>query len=317
MAPVSSATHGCGICQPTAGWSAGGEETLVVSGVGNPSHFQETGVHTRHPRQPTEHVISDGGDEAVALGDDPADETCAAGDLGDVRFTFGLVGVEQRVRCLSPEHRGEFPAQVGHVADPGGHALADPRWHGVRGVPGQEDASHPPPVGDTDVVAVDHGPQDLDVFGCDALVAEHLPDLLFAQQCLLVLIRARGVLPSVVTEWGRAVDRGTGWVAVEPEPVVGVPLLQHLGVDDDPSLGVGAARIADAQLTAGRRRAAVGGDHIGRAEPLEGVGAQVGQHEFDLVALRHARAGIRVRASTSTFGKRATPSRRTWSTAGW
>ena len=72
-----------------------------------------------------------------------------------------------------------------------------------------------------------------------------------------------------------------------------VPLLQHLGVDDDPPLGVGPARIADTQLTAGRRRAAIGGDHIRRTDPLEGVGAKVGQHEFDLVARRqHAEAFV-------------------------
>ena len=157
---------------------AGGEEALVVSGVGNPRHFQETGVHTGHSRQRAEHVIAHGGDDAVALGDDPADEARAAGDLGDVRLAFGLVGVEQRIRRLPPEHGGEFPAQVGDVADSGRHALADPRRHGMRGVAGQEDPPHPPSVGDADVVAVDHGPQDLDVFGGDALVVEHLPDVL-------------------------------------------------------------------------------------------------------------------------------------------
>ena len=117
--------------------------------------------------------------------------------------------------------------------------------------------------------------------------------VLFAQQCLLILIRAGGVLPAVMTEWSRAVDGGTRWVAVEPQPVVAVPLLQHLGVDDDPSFAVGAPRVTDAELTAGGRRAAVSGDHVGRAEPLESVGAQVGQHEFDLVALRyHAQAFV-------------------------
>ena len=34
------------------------EETFVVSGVGNPCHFHESGVHTRHSSQRTEHVIA-------------------------------------------------------------------------------------------------------------------------------------------------------------------------------------------------------------------------------------------------------------------
>jgi hypothetical protein len=156
----------------------------------------------------------------------------------------------------------------------------------VRGIPGQEDPAHSPPVRDADVVAVDHGPQDLNVVRRYALVVEDLPNLLVAQEFLLVLVCAGREFPPVVTQRGRAIDRGTGWVAMEPEPVVGVPNLAHLGVDDDPPLGVGAPRIADPQLTACRRRATVGGDHIGRTEPLESIGAQVGQCEFGLVALR-------------------------------
>ena len=147
----------------------------------------------------------------------------------------------------------ELPAQVGGVAHPGRHALADPRRHGVRGVAGEEDAAEAPAVGDANVVAVDHGPQDLDVFGGDALIVQDLPDRPFLQQFLLILSRAGRILPAVVAEWSRAVDGGAGWVAVEPQPVVAVPLLQHLGVDHDPSFAVGAARVADAQLTAGGR----------------------------------------------------------------
>ena len=39
---------------------------------------------------------------------------------------------------------GELPAQVGHIADTGGHALADPRWHHMGGVPGEEDPADAP-----------------------------------------------------------------------------------------------------------------------------------------------------------------------------
>jgi hypothetical protein len=50
----------------------------------------------------------------------------------------------------------------------------------VCGVAGEEDTAHPPSVGDADVMAVDHGPQDLDVFVSDALIVENLPNVLFA-----------------------------------------------------------------------------------------------------------------------------------------
>lgn len=234
---------------PNSTVPARGEETL---GVGNPDQFLEAGLQTGRAGQRAQQVITKGCDEPVALGDDPADETGAACDLGDVWFTFGLVGVEQRFRRLSAEDGGELPAQVGSVANPGRHALADPRRHGVRGIPGQKYPPRPPPVGDADVVAIDHGPQDLDVSGGDALVAQDLPNLLITQKLLLVLVRACGKLPSVVAEWSRAVDHGAGRVRVEPQPVIGIPLVEDFGVDDDPSLGVGASGIADTELAPSR-----------------------------------------------------------------
>src|SRR6476660_3663742 len=92
------------------------------------------------------------------------------------------------------------PTTGGRRPPPGRHALADPRRHRVRGVAGQENASGAPPVGDAHVVAVDHGPQNFDVFGGDALVAQDLPNRLLAQQVLLILLRAGRILPAVVAE---------------------------------------------------------------------------------------------------------------------
>ena len=69
------------------------------------------------------------------------------------------------------------------------------------------------------------------------------------------------------------------------------PLLEDLGVDDDPALGEGAAAEADAQLTADRTRPAVGGDHIGGPDPLELVDGQIGEHQLDVIgALDDAQA---------------------------
>ena len=69
---------------------------------------------------------------------------------------------------------------------------------------------------------------------------------------------------------------------MKPQPVVAVPLTNHLGVDDNPAFGVGASLVSDPELAAGRRGPAVGGDHIRGAQTLEGVGAQVRQHQFDV-----------------------------------
>lgn len=74
---------------------------------------------------------------------------------------------------------------------------------------------------------------------------------------------------------------------------MGIPFFVHLGVDDDPSFGIGATRIADTQLSTRRRGSAVGGDHIGGPHPLERVGAKVGQHQFDVVRFgQHAQTFV-------------------------
>ncbi len=196
-------------------------------------------------------MIAQRDERPVALGDYPPDHAGASGDLGDMRFAFGLVGVQQRLRRLAAQYRRQFPAQVGDVAHPSRHPLADPRRHGMCGVAGEEDPAHPPPVGDADVMAVDHRAQDLDVLGGDALIAQHPPDLLVVQECLFVLSCTSWVLPPVVTQRRRAVDGRPGRVGVEAQPVVGVPFPHHLGVDDDPPFGVGAPAVADPQLAAG------------------------------------------------------------------
>jgi hypothetical protein len=94
------------------------------------------------------------------------------------------------------------------------------------------------------------------------LIVEDFPDFFLAHQLLLVLTGSGRILPAMVPERRRAVDGRAGRVAVEAQPVVGIPLFLDLRVDDDPPFGVGASGIADAQLTAGGRRAAVSRDHI-------------------------------------------------------
>ena len=98
---------------------------------------------------------------------------------------------------------------------------------------------------------------------------------------LLVLVVSHRELPAVMAQRSGAVDGGPVGVAVEPEPVMARPLLQDFGVDDDRALAVGATAESDAQLTADRTRAAVGGDHIGGPDALELVDGQVGEHQLD------------------------------------
>ena len=143
------------------------------------------------------------------------------------------------------------------------------------GVAGQENPADPPSVGAADVVAVDHRPQNFDVLRGDALSVENFPDLFAAGHLLLVFVFPDGELPSVVAQRGGAVDGGTAWLAVKSQAVVGIPFLGHLGVDHDPAFGIGTSGVADAELTPRRRRAALCGDDIRRAHPLEGVGGDL------------------------------------------
>ena len=104
--------HGCGICHPTARWGPAAIEAVGVSGVRIGKLFSAAGhpcpgirASARNSRAST-----GGGDDAVAFGDNAAGETGTAGDVGDVWFAFGLVGVEQRVWGLAVENGGELPA---------------------------------------------------------------------------------------------------------------------------------------------------------------------------------------------------------------
>ena len=137
------------------------------------------------------------------------------------------------------------------------------------------------------MVAVAGESEDLDVVGGDALVVEDLPDGVLVEQVPVVLLVAHRELPAVVPQRGGAVDRRPRRVAVEAQPVVSGPFPNHLGVDDDPALGEGAAAEADAELAADRARAAVGGDHVAGPDALELVAGEVGEHQLDAVGMLH------------------------------
>ena len=148
---------------PPRGAARGARSPRRYRASGIQVNLSSRGAHRGHSQNVAQQMVSHDGDRAVAFGDDPPGATGAPRHLGDVWFAFGLVRVEQRLRSLSFHDGGELPAQVGGIANTGRHALADPRRHRVRGIAGQEDSAHPPAVGDAHVVAVDHGPQDLDV----------------------------------------------------------------------------------------------------------------------------------------------------------
>ena len=86
-----------------------------------------------------------------------------------------------------------------------------------------------------------------------------------------------------MTQRSGAVHGGPCRVAVEPKPVMAGPFLEHFGVDDDPALAVGAARIADAQLAADGAGRAVGGDHVRGPDSPEFVDLEIGEHQLDVI----------------------------------
>ena len=71
----------------------------------------------------------------------------AAHELGQVDHRLGMglallvIGVQQRSRGLAAQDPGEFPGQVGDIAQSGNQALADEGGDDVRSVPGEEDAA--------------------------------------------------------------------------------------------------------------------------------------------------------------------------------
>ena len=136
-----------------------GEEPGTVTRDGDPPQLLPAHHGAGHFRHRAHHPIAQGDQGAAPFGDDAADEHRTPGDLGDMRFTFGLIGLQQAIGGLPAQHGRQLPAQVGDVAHAGAHALADPWRHGVGGVAGEEHPPDPPPVGDTDMVAVDHGTQ--------------------------------------------------------------------------------------------------------------------------------------------------------------
>jgi hypothetical protein len=65
-----------------------------------------------------------------------------------MRSPFGLVGVQDGLGHGAGEHAGEFPRQVGGIAQAGAHALAD-KWRGeMGGVTEQEHTPVSPLAGD-------------------------------------------------------------------------------------------------------------------------------------------------------------------------
>ena len=73
---------------------------------------------------------------------------------------------------------------------------------------------------------------------------------------------------------------------------------------------------SDAQLTADGARPAVGGDDVGGPDPPEFVDGQIGEHQLDVSRLRWTTRRHSCSSSTDTLGKRSTPARSTFSSAG-
>lgn len=123
--------------------------------------------------------------------------------------------------------------------------------------------------------------EDLDVVGTDALVGEQAADGAFSDQLSLVVAGQNGELPAVMAEWRGAVDCWPGRIAVEAQPVDVRPLTQHLRVDDDPAVLVGASLETDAQSRSGGAGAAIGRDHVRGSKPGGHASNQVEDLELD------------------------------------
>jgi hypothetical protein len=50
---------------------------------------------------------------------------------------FGVIGIEQRGRGLALNHHGEFPAEIGGIANAAVEPLPLPHRHQVRRIPGR------------------------------------------------------------------------------------------------------------------------------------------------------------------------------------
>lgn len=304
--PVRCGHPGLGDLTAGGPGAGAGLQTVGVVRDGDPVGVLQPLAEGPDPVQDRHDAVTDAGDREAPLGDEPSDEHRTPGDLFDVGFSLGLVAVEDRLRKFAAQYGLQLPAQVGRVPDPGGHALSDPRWHGVRGVARQEDPADPEAGREADVMAVDRRPQDLDLVAAYAVPADHLMDGLVGRQVRLVVARQDRELPPVVAERGRAVHRGPVRVAAEAQPVVVRPGLEHLGVDDHPAVLVRPSLVANVELGPGEAGSAVGRDDVGRAEPSQRVAHGVHQGQLDafrvlldtqaLVAQQHLDIRVAVRA---------------------
>ena len=178
----------------------------------------------------------------------------AAGHLRDVRLAFGLVGVEHRLgqparRARRRASSTGSPRRARRRTCPGRSTAASRARRRRPGRPARPASGRRPGRGGCrcDARGSSRSPR---VIPCPPRPSRSRPRI---SRSLLVLVVAHRELPAVMTQRSGAVDGGPFRVAVEPEPVMAGPILEHFGVDDDPALAVRAARVTDAQLPAGRR----------------------------------------------------------------
>ena len=90
------------------------------------------------------------------------------GDIGGhMAAAFGLIALQKRAIPAPPAERGQFPGQIGRVADPRAHALAQKGRHQMRRIPGNGDAIRCPTAGVFGFERIDRRPFQIGIFGGD------------------------------------------------------------------------------------------------------------------------------------------------------
>src|SRR4051794_31307501 len=120
------------------------EEAAPVTRLWEPLRLADERPDERQLHAQPEHRVADGSEHSATFRDETTEEDRLLGDRTHVRLPLSFVGVEHVGTQRSRYDGGELPTQVAHVPDTRGQTLADPRRHHVRGIPDEEDASHPP-----------------------------------------------------------------------------------------------------------------------------------------------------------------------------
>ena len=182
------------------------------------------------------------------------------------------VGIEQGVGRAVPQHRQQFPGEVGHVPDAGIQTLAEKRRHLVCRVAGNEDAPAPPVPCDDGVEAIHRMAPDF-VLLDRGVQTDRLDDAAAVLEPGRVLARQQFQLPAAqVSRPDHVADR-TGWPAIMAAHRRHRLRVVHQGIDHHPAFVEIEIFHGAADDLADHAAGAVAADDIARVEMPEGAGS--------------------------------------------